>query len=79
MSLTDVFILAIYVLCFVKSLITGTELLNQNFNILMSACLIDLLVLSKVVWLQLSAHEVCVLIFVADFPMPEVRIFCLCR
>jgi hypothetical protein len=79
MSLTDVFILAIFVLCTVKALITGTKLLNRNFNILMSACLIDLLVLLEVVWLQLRVREVRVLIFVVDFPMPEVRVFCLCR
>jgi hypothetical protein len=72
MSLTDVFILAICVLYFVISLLTGTKVLNKNINILMFANLIDFLVLLKVVWLQLSAHELRVLICVADFLMPEV-------
>jgi len=75
MALTDIFILAVFVLCFVKSLITETKLLNQNFNILTSACLIELLVLLRVVSLQLSAHDVRVLVFVADFLMPEVSFF----
>jgi len=70
--------LAICVLYFVKLFITGTKLLNQNISILISACLIDLLFLLKVTWLQLSAHEIRVLIFVANFPIPEVRVFCLC-
>jgi hypothetical protein len=64
---------------FRKIIDNWNQSINQNFNILMSACLIDLLVLLKVAWLQLSAHEVRVLLFVADFPMPEVRVFCLCR
>jgi hypothetical protein len=41
----------------------------------MSACLIDLQVLLKIVWLLLSAHGVRVLIVAADFPMHEVSFF----
>jgi len=77
MSLSDVVILAVCVLCFVKSLIIETKLLNKNLNIFMSACLPDILAPSKIVWLQSSSSEVRVLIFllVSLCPKPEISAY----
>lgn len=63
----------------VKSSVTKIKSLNQTFQQVEKACFIGLLVLFTVVWLKLNAYEGNAFLFVAEFPVSNVKVFCLCR
>ena len=55
------------------------KLLNKHFHFIEVRLFCRSVVLFIVVWLKFTAYEVYAFRFVAEFPVSNVKVFCLCR